>query len=58
LQEEWKVLKSEYQAERLDLSSKFSVWKTNELERISKLKIVIPDSLKATFKLILEATSK
>lgn len=58
LQEEWKVLKSEYQAERLDLSAKFSVWKTNELEKISKLKIVIPDSLKDTFKLILEATSK
>lgn len=58
LQEEWKVLKSEYQAERLDLSAKFSVWKTNELEKISKLKIVIPNSLKDTFKLILEATSK
>lgn len=58
LQEEWKVLTKEYQAERLDLSAKFSVWKTNELERISKLKIVIPDSLKDTFKLILETTSK
>ena len=58
LQEEWKVLTKEYQAERLDLSAKFSVWKTNELEKISKLKIVIPDSLKDTFKLILEATSK
>lgn len=58
LQEEWKVLTKEYQSERLDLSAKFSVWKTNELEKISKLKIVIPDSLKDTFKLILEATSK
>lgn len=58
LQEEWRVLKNKYDAERLELSAKFSVWKTNELEKISKLKIVIPDSLKATFKLILEATSK
>lgn len=58
LQEEWRVLKNKYDAERLELSAKFSVWKTNELERISKLKIVIPDSLKDTFKLILEATSK
>ena len=58
LQEEWKVLENAYQVERLSLSSQFSVWKTNELERISKLKIVIPDSLKATFKLILESASK
>jgi hypothetical protein len=37
-----------------DLRTQFTTWRTNELERISKLKITIPDNLKATFKVIVE----
>ena len=43
-----------YQASLGDLRAKFTTWRTNELERISKLKIVIPSALKNTFTCIKE----
>jgi hypothetical protein len=58
--EEWRVLNTQNEATRNELYQKFQNWKSNELERISKLKITIPDSLKDTFKIIKEVgdTSK
>lgn len=50
----WKIKNNEYNSLVLELTSKFNTWKTNELERISKLKIAIPDALKETFKVIKE----
>ena len=50
----WKEKHREYSALWTDLRAKFTTWRTNELERISKLKITIPDNLKATFKVIVE----
>jgi t-SNARE complex subunit (syntaxin) len=52
--DEWKVVNMEYNSKWAELRSQFTVWRTNELERISKLKITIPDNLKATFKVIVE----
>jgi Txe/YoeB family toxin of Txe-Axe toxin-antitoxin module len=43
-----------YQAAWGNLRTKFTTWRTNELERISKLKIVIPSALKNTFTCIKE----
>ena len=43
-----------YQASWSDLRAKFTTWRTNELERISKLKITIPSALKNTFTCIKE----
>ena len=40
----------EYNSAWNELRSKFLAWKTNESERISKLKIAIPDALKSVFK--------
>lgn len=37
-----------------DLRTQFTTWRTNELERISKLKITIPSALKETFNKIKE----
>lgn len=52
--DEWKVVNMDYNSKWAELRSQFTVWRTNELERISKLKITIPDNLKATFKVIVE----
>lgn len=52
--DEWKVVNAEYNSKWAELRSQFNIWRTNELEKISKLKITIPDSLKATFKVIME----
>ena len=50
----------EYNSAWNELRSKFIAWRTNESERISKLKIAIPDALKPVFKEIQAAgdTSK
>lgn len=58
--DEWKELNKAYNSAWAELRAKYNTWKTNELERISKLKITIPDNLKATFKMIREVgdTSK
>ena len=58
--DEWKELNKAYNSAWAELRAKYNTWKTNELERISKLKITIPDNLKATFKVIREVgdTSK
>ena len=45
----WKEKHREYSALWTDLRAKFTTWRTNELERISNLKITIPSSLKDTF---------
>ena len=58
--DEWKELNKAYNSAWAELRAKYNTWRTNELERISKLKITIPDNLKATFKVIREVgdTSK
>lgn len=58
--DEWKELNKTYTSAWAELRAKYNTWRTNELERISKLKITIPDNLKATFKVIREVgdTSK
>ena len=58
--DEWKELNKAYNSVWVELRAKYNTWKTNELERISKLKITIPDNLKTTFKVIREVgdTSK
>lgn len=50
----------EYETKMTDLRNQFLTWRVNELERISKLKITVPDALKSIFKVIKEAgdTSK
>jgi len=45
----WKEKHREYSALWTDLRAKFTTWRTSELERISNLKITIPDNLKETF---------
>jgi hypothetical protein len=50
----WKEKHREYSALWTDLRAKFTTWRTNELERISNLKITIPSSLKDTFLMIKE----
>lgn len=56
----YKELVRAYNDAQSNLRSKFVTWRTNESERISKLKITIPDSLKGIFKIIKEVgdTSK
>lgn len=56
----WSNLRDEYNSRMSEYRNQFTTWRTNELERISKLKITIPDSLKATFKMLKEVgdTSK
>ena len=60
LQDEYNAKCREYNSAINNLRTKFLAWKRDENERISKLKITIPDSLKATFKIIKEVgdTSK
>ena len=65
--DEYSVLSDEYNAKcrvynstLSELRAKFIAWKQSEQERIAKLKITIPESLKATFKTLKEVgdTSK
>lgn len=64
---EYEVLIDEYDAQSRaynskmnELRAKLQAWKNDEIERIAKLKITIPDSLKHVFKIIKEVgdTSK
>ena len=48
----------DYEAAYLEIRTKFIDWKANELESISKLKIVIPTSLKPAFDKVREVSSK
>lgn len=51
----WKAANNEFNVKWNEMRSRFSVWQKNELERIAKLKIAIPDSLKESFKLVKNA---
>lgn len=42
----------QYQTRRTELENQFDTWKTNELERISNLRIVIPEELKPTLEFV------
>ena len=53
--ENYEVLRDEFNTKTAGLTAQYGTWKTNELERISKLKITVPDSLKSIFKKIKEA---
>lgn len=57
---ECKKLQEEHNSRMSELRNEFATWGTNELEKISKLKITIPDGLKDTFNTIKEVgdTSK
>ena len=48
--DDYAAQRKEYNAKWAELRTQFNTWKTNELERISKYKIIIPDSLKSIFK--------
>lgn len=48
--DEYQARAREYNSAWNELRSKYQAWKTSELERISKLKIAIPDALKSVFK--------
>lgn len=50
----WKEESRAFNAAWTELRSKFVKWRTNELERISNLKITIPDTLKPIFKVLKE----
>lgn len=52
--DEYKELLRAYNTAWGDLRTQFTTWRTNELERISKLKITIPSALKDTFNKIKE----
>lgn len=58
--DEYQAKAREYNSTMNDLRVKFQSWKNDEIERIAKLKITIPDVLKDTFKKIKEVgdTSK
>lgn len=58
--DEYKEKNREYNIAWSNLRSLYLNWRTNELERISKLKITIPSNLKDTFEIIKKAgdTSK
>ena len=47
--DEHKIQTKAYSTALSEIRSQFITWRTNESERISKLKITIPDSLKAIF---------
>ena len=51
----WKAANNEFNAKWNEMRSRFNVWQKNELERISKLKIAIPDTLKETFNVVKKA---
>jgi hypothetical protein len=50
--DEYRASHREYTAQCSDLRAQFNTWRTTEVERISKLKIAIPDVLKPVFKTI------
>ena len=52
--DKWKEETRAYNAAWTELRSQFAKWRTNELERISNLKITIPDALKPVFKTLKE----
>lgn len=58
--DDWKEQSRIYNHAISSLRTQFTTWRTNELERLSKLKIAIPDVLKATFNILKElgGTSK
>ena len=51
---------TEYHAIMSDIRTQFNTWRINEIEKVSKLKITIPENLKEIFKVIKEVgdTSK
>ena len=51
---------TEYHAIMSDIRTQFNTWRINEIEKVSKLKITIPENLKEIFKIIKEVggTSK
>lgn len=51
----WKAANNEFNAKWNEMRSRFNVWQKNELERIAKLKIAIPDTLKESFKIVKNA---
>lgn len=51
----WKAANNEFNAKWNEMRSRFNVWQKNELERIAKLKIAIPDALKESFKTVKNA---
>jgi hypothetical protein len=51
----WKAANNEFNAKWNEMRSRFNVWQKNELERIAKLKIAIPDTLKDSFKIVKNA---
>ena len=52
--DKYKELSRAYNTAWGDLRTQFTTWRTNQLERISKLKITIPNALKDTFNKIKE----
>lgn len=50
----YKTALREFTAAWNEARAKFTTWRTNESERISKLKITIPDALKETYKALKE----
>ena len=56
----WNSAFKEWDAEQEKIRNRFLTWRTNELEKISKLKITIPNALKDTFNVIkaIDGTSK
>ncbi len=50
--DDYNAQRKEYNVKWAELRTQFNTWKTNELERISKYKIIIPDSLKSIFKIL------
>lgn len=55
LLDEWTEKRRAYNAALTELRNKFVIWKTTELERISKLKITVPKHLMATFEKVKKA---
>ena len=50
--EDYRAAYREYTAQCSSLRSQFNTWRTTEVERISKLKIAVPDVLKPVFSTI------
>lgn len=50
----WREASQAYNASWAAIRTQFNAWKAAELEKLSKLKIAIPETLKATFKFLKE----
>lgn len=50
----YKALYNEYQIALAELRAQYNTWRTNEIERISQLKIAIPEILKPAFQILKE----